>query len=589
MAVSPEWLYERLDDVPLILGVAGQLRLAEVLDRHLGNHALNQGLSYGRLAVGWLAYVLSQGDHAKYQVRDWALGLPHTLAHFFGQPVRDTDFSDDRLGTVLRRLAKADWHGIEAGLWQATLDVYELPLAAVRLDSTTDNGHHQVHPGGLMQFGRSKDGSGLPQLKIMAGAAQPQGHVLACDVHPGQCADDPLYVPLIHRLRDLTGKTGLLYAGDSKMAALATRADVVAGDDYYLCRLPRTNDNGALIDGWVEQLLSGAIASSVLRDDEGEEVGLAGEVERELQAEHEGEVLVWRERVQLIRPRELWQHHQGQLEKRLVKAEQALAALTPPATAGRKQAREEGQLAAAVEAVLARYEVKGLLAVSWCRQEQRVRRKGKPEEVLPRYQITEVRRKEEELRRARERLSWQVQVSNVPEERLDLRGCVLGYGQGYCLEQDWHWLKNRPLGLSPLWVWKDDQLLGLVRLLMLALRLLTYIQLRARAGLAQGQEELRGTYAGQAGRRDKAPTAARLLESLSRARISLIGVREGAVVHWRLTEAPALLGRLLAWLGLPARLYADLAEGPRARPTRHVPPGRAASAEHGARPRPIPK
>ena len=50
--------HERVDDIPLLLGLAQRLRRAEVLDRHLGEHHLNQGLSYGTLAVVWIALFL---------------------------------------------------------------------------------------------------------------------------------------------------------------------------------------------------------------------------------------------------------------------------------------------------------------------------------------------------------------------------------------------------------------------------------------------------------------------------------------------------------------------------------------------------
>jgi transposase len=559
--------HERVDDVPLILGVASQLRLAEALDEHLGNHGLNQGLSFGHLAVGWIAYILSQQDHAKYQVQDWANSLPHTLAHFFSQPPHQADFSDDRLGIVLRRLARADWHSLETRLWRNTLDVYELPLDAVRLDSTTQRGHHQVHKGGLMQLGVGNGPPGLPQLKVMAGCVQPSGYPLAGDVHPGNNVDDPLYLPTIHRLRDLTGKTGLLYCGDCKMAALATRADIVAAKDHYLCRLPRSNDNIALIDGCIEGVLSGEVPAVRLLDEDGKEFALAGETQRAMTAVHDGEVITWQERVQLIRPDWLWQHHQEQLAKRLAKAEQALRALTPPIGPGKVQIRDEGKLKEKVEEVLSRHEVAGLLLVSWQKEQQRVQRRGKKGQrgewvMLPRYEVTQVWRDQEGISRLKERLGWQTQVTSVGQERLGLAESVKTYGEGYCQERAWNWLKNRPLGLGPMWVWKEEQMLGLVRLLMVALRLLTYIQLRARDEMAKEKEPVRGTYAGQPGRRDKTPSAARLLGGLCRARVSLIGVKRGQEVSWQLVGTPPWLGRLLAWLGLPPGLYSDLARPP---------------------------
>jgi transposase len=74
----------------------------------------------------------------------------------------------------------------------------------------------------------------------MAAAAEPWGQILASEVHSGEKADDPLYGPLINRVRQMLGRCGLLYVGDSKMAALETRAEMVAHKDSYLMPLPMT-------------------------------------------------------------------------------------------------------------------------------------------------------------------------------------------------------------------------------------------------------------------------------------------------------------------------------------------------------------
>ena len=44
--------HERVDDIPLIIGLAHKLHLAEVLDHHMGTHRLQRGLHNGQLAVG---------------------------------------------------------------------------------------------------------------------------------------------------------------------------------------------------------------------------------------------------------------------------------------------------------------------------------------------------------------------------------------------------------------------------------------------------------------------------------------------------------------------------------------------------------
>src|SRR5499427_1012136 len=217
--------HERVDDIPLIIGLANKLHLAEVLEHHLGTHRLQQGLNNGQLAVGWLAYILSQADHRKSAVRDWANGIPHTLEHLLGDPIREVEFSDDRLGGVLFRLSDDEtWDAIERDRWTATVTVYERELAGMRLESTTSYGYHHVTDEGIMQRGQSQDHRpDLPPRKGMAAAAAPSGHLIACDVHPGQCADEPLYTPLLQRVRGIVGRPGWRDAGDGKRAALATR------------------------------------------------------------------------------------------------------------------------------------------------------------------------------------------------------------------------------------------------------------------------------------------------------------------------------------------------------------------------------
>src|SRR5436305_8571788 len=141
--------HERVDDLPLILGLAARLNLPAILDQHLGRHHLHQGLSPGWIATVWIAYVLSQADHRKSAVRDWAHTHRVTLERLIGQPLRDTEFTDDRLAILLHRLAPTEVRSqVEAQLWAATCEVYQLPVEQVRLDGTTSYGFHAVADGG---------------------------------------------------------------------------------------------------------------------------------------------------------------------------------------------------------------------------------------------------------------------------------------------------------------------------------------------------------------------------------------------------------------------------------------------------------
>ena len=72
------------------------------------------------------------------------------------------------------------------------------------------------------------------------------------EVVAGNCADDPLYIPAVERVRDTLSSRGHLYIGDCKMAALATRAHLAQGDDYYLCPLSATQLNSEQLESLLE-------------------------------------------------------------------------------------------------------------------------------------------------------------------------------------------------------------------------------------------------------------------------------------------------------------------------------------------------
>ncbi len=572
MAEKLTLTHERVDDIPLLIGLAQRLRLPETLDRHLGNHGHHQGLSNGRLATVWLAYILSEGDHRKASVQDWADRHQQTLERLLGQPIRrGVEFNDDRLGIVLQRLSQtAAWNAVEADLWQSTVAVYEIVLVGVRLDSTTTYGYHTPTEDGVMHYGHSKDHRpDLPQVKLMAAAAEPSGHWLACDVHTGQAADDPLYRPLVARVRQMVGRSGLLYVGDSKMAALATRADLVAHGDYYLMPLPLTSETGEQLEAWIGAVVDGAQPADLIWDD-GRLLGGGYECARSLRAELSGQPVAWVERVQVVRSQALAAHQANQLAQRLAKAETAVRALTPARGRGKRQYRDEAALRAAVAQVLERYDVTGVLRVSWQREEHTITRdvgrgRGSPHrptqtEVDVRYVITRVDHDEAAIEQQRHRLGWRVQVTNLPREQMSLAQAVVHYRGGWCLERDFHLVKDRPLGISPLYVRRDDQIIGLTRLLTLALRLLTLIETQVRHGLARAGAPLAGLYEGQPRRTTERPTGVRLLKAVARAEITLTRIQMGTRQLWHITPLPHVLAQALKYLGLSPSLYKRLAE-----------------------------
>ena len=299
----------------------------------------------------------------------------------------------------------------------------------------------------------------------MAAVAQPTSQMIACDIVPGNAADDPLYLPLIRRVRQQLGQKSLLYCGDCKMAALATRAELVAEKDKYLMPLPRTGDNASSITKWIEEAVQGKQSLKDLkrRTAKGEEEVFAQgyECTRDQSDNVAGKSITWSEHVQVIRSLELVQRQAHQLEERLQEGSRLVRALTPPVGRGHHQYREEEALRAAVAKILEEKDVVGLLEVKWQREEQKEERysgrgRGGPNrktytKVKVRYAITEVKRQEKAIDNDKAKQGWRVQVTNLPDRwsRVHSQNVLCSVFIKFLCRLDlWLWRTNRQLRFS---------------------------------------------------------------------------------------------------------------------------------------------
>lgn len=62
------------------------------------------------------------------------------------------------------------------------------------------------------------------------------------------------------------------------------------------------------------------------------------------------------------------------------------------------------------------------------------------------------------------RLGWRVYGTHQPVASLSLEQAVLAYRQAYQVERRWGRLQGRPLSRTPMYVQRDDQATGLIRL-----------------------------------------------------------------------------------------------------------------------------
>jgi len=568
---------ERIDDFPLLLEVMIRLGLPDLIDQHLKRHGLHQGLSWGWIAAIWLAHILTESDHRKLPVRAWVRQAGETIERITGMKVGELDFTDDRLTLLLRRLSKpATWQAIEKELGRNILRVYELKPKQVRLDPTTVSGNHAGGKDSLFEFGHSKDDPTLRQVKVMVAALDPLGLPLVSQVVAGSTADDPLYIPAVDRVLQIIDGIGLLFVGDSKMSALPTRAHIHHLNQRYLCPLALTGKTAEEMIQWIEAANRGdyPLQPVYLKNDQGkrkqlaEGYGFERTVSAEISAEDQMEVEEWTEQVFIVRSERYRQAMQKGLDGRLQRATDKLLALTPPPARGKRQFQDETELTKAADAILKAHEVEGLLTYTFERQEKRQtkylgRGRGntehpKREIVTVRCQITAVVRQEEAITAIQKTFGWRAYVTNAPAEQLTLEQAVLTYRDEWLIEHGFHRLKGAPLSLDPLFVKRDDQVVGLINLLSMAVRFLTLLEFVVRRKLKQNQEKLTGLIENNPKKGIDNPTTERLLKTFDDVTLTIVHLPDQTIRH--ITPLTPLQTRILELLGLSATVYTRLAE-----------------------------
>jgi transposase len=573
MATELTLTTERIDDFVLLIHVMLRLNLPEILDRHIPRHWFQEGLSWGWVAMIWLAHIVSQGDHRKLTVRDWVRQAHDTLERVTGQNIRDTDFTDDRLTIVLRELSKPQyWHAVERDLGQHTIRVYDLEQKRVRVDATTVSGYHAGGEDSLFQFGKSKDDPGLLQVKVMQAVLDPLGWPAATDVVSGEQADDGLYIPIIERLLTILTQAGLLFVGDCKLSAVATRAYLRWRGHHYLAPLALTGDTAAEMRAWVQAALNGkqTLTPIPMVDNQGQALPLVQgyETTRPCMAQVDGHTLEWTERVFVVYSESYAKAQARGLEQRLATASTKLNALTPPRGRGKRQIKDEAQLTQAAQAILQAHRVEELLSYTFERQEERHiqfvgRGRGaanRPQRVVEqvRYQITSVVRHEADIAALKETFGWRAYATDVPAEQLTLEEAVLTYRDEWLIEHGFHRLKGAPLSLNPLFVKRDDQVVGLIHLLTIAVRLLTLIEFVVRRALKREQAELVGLHKENPKKATATPTTERLLQAFSNITLTIVQLPDRVVRH--VTPLTPLQVRILELLSLSPDIYRSLAE-----------------------------
>ena len=451
------------------------------------------------------------------EVEGWAEDRIQTLNNLLPNPVNSKDFTDDRLADLLRTLSDdSNWESIEHATGQRLIRVYHLPEDTVRLDSTTVSVHHDTEDTELFRLGHRKDHRpSLPQFKVMLASLEKLGLPLATLPVAGNCVDGELYLPAISEAVKIIGCGGRLYIGDAKMGEKKIRATIANQGDYYLTPLAMSGKVPELKATLLSEFLAGQHTIETIRVPvvDGQDtssspiLALGFEIERTQCEKISKAELVWQERVLAIYSPTLAKTARQAFSLRLQQAEAELLALTPPRGCGKPQWTENDKdaLDDAAQKILKQYRVGAFLSVD-CSLEVERRYIRAYKDRPPRYEqrtryVVHVKRELSSITAARLDMGWRLYVTNAPAPRLTLEKAVFAYRDSPLIERNFARLKGKSLGIRPLYVQLEDHVKGMVRLLSLALRVLTLMEYVVRQRLIRIGKSLNGLYAGNPKRR----------------------------------------------------------------------------------------
>ena len=214
--------HARVDDMPALLAHLKKMGVAACVDQHGPTTGHWQGVSLGWTTVGWLACLLSEGDHRLYRVASWVPAPPGPRRGCLGRQGRPRDLAADRLATLLADLADAArWGALARALPPSVRRVDDVPGRLGRVDPTTAAA--SVTPAGLCQRGHSQDHRPeLPPGPSAMAVLEPLGLPLTTPVVAGNTADAPRSLPESAQGCPRAGPPGLPSGGDGQRAAIGT-------------------------------------------------------------------------------------------------------------------------------------------------------------------------------------------------------------------------------------------------------------------------------------------------------------------------------------------------------------------------------
>jgi len=562
---------ERVDNIPLILHWLLKMRINEIIDSVFTPHGNWQGLSYGKLAVIFLTYIVHSLNHRLSSAESWVNKHKTVLETVTGWSIGDKDATDDRLGIMVEAFGEdgEKYRKFQLENGQNIIQAFKMPTEFARYDTSSFSVHHKGGSSnkGILKNGHSKDRRpDLLQFKQGLGTLDPAGVPIFTETIAGNKADDKLYVPAWRSMAENIGCKTFMFIADCKAAALGTRAIISNEGGNYLFPLPMTGNVPELLKNYVlnpptlpvKIVLEPKAADELKEDAEKRMVGEGFAVERLMEATlPDGNVHKWTERWFISQSYAHKKRKIKAFEKRLAKAEKRLKKLKL------KKNESVDDFRKRAEQILKGQKVADFIVPDIDESIKRKRKyigRGRSGPNRP-YKMEKIRKvtlsfkhDDNAINQFKALAGWRIFISNTPAEAMSLNQSAQYYRDEWQVEHGFHRFKKGCLPALPLFLRIDARIKGLMLILTIALQALTLLEFVSRRELAKNKETISGLVPGNPKMRTHRPTAERLLPQFDNLHM-IIEDSQSHTKGYLFENLNSLQCKILDILGIPREIY----------------------------------
>ncbi len=551
---------EPLDDLPVIFCIIKKMRIIESIDSVFIPHKNWTGITVGELTSIWLCYLISQQDHRLSYLESWVSNKLSVISFLLGHEVNIYDFKDDKLELLLGYFSvQTQWNEFEISIDKEAIKIFDLKSDLIEVDATIGKSFKKAVEGGLFQYGNSKQfRSDLPQFKTMLCTLDPLGYPMGSLTVSGNTADDTLYVPVIEQAMQKLPNTGSLFMGDCKLGSMSSRAFIHKNGHYYLCPLSGVQIKEEELNAYINDIENQQIELQKIYKDN-QVIAKGYSTTKQLwKIDEKGELIIWNEKRQIIRSYVYAKTQIEALVKRLNNCESELLDLNI-----RKQGKRtfENKIDLEVECkrIIKKYNVKNLIDVEITEQKtlKQIRQwKDRParEEIQTDCTVKVIRDKDK-IQQQKKLLGWRVYATNCTSKDFTLEKIVLLYRKEYIIERRFDYLKNKTLNLIPIYLRTDKYVIGLINLLLLALRVISLIEFEVAKNIEKSGKELAGLYPGNPKQTTKSPSVTLILRVFLNLYCIATTDFNNMKMEFDVTELNPLQKKLLRLLNMTNEVY----------------------------------